>query len=84
MATTVKTAVSIQKSLFDQAEVLARQLHVSRSRLFSIAIENFIQTHQNQALLDDINRAYEEPDGDETRLLSAMRKQQRRLLEGEW
>jgi metal-responsive CopG/Arc/MetJ family transcriptional regulator len=85
MATTIKTAISIQKSLFDQAESLARQLNISRSHLFGIALESYIENHQNQLLLDEINRAYEDqPDADESARLSKMRQQQRKLVEGEW
>ena len=85
MATTIKTAISIQKSLFDQAEVLARQLNISRSHLFGIAIESFIKNYQNQALLDEINRAYEDqPDVKETIYLTKMRKHHRKLMEGKW
>ena len=58
MATTIKTAISIQKSLFEQAESLAQQLNLSRSALFGLAIETFIKTHENQILLEKINQAY--------------------------
>ena len=85
MATTIKTAVSIQKSLFDQAESLAQQLNISRSRLFGLAIETFIKTHENQTLLEKINQAYsDQPDPNETVLLSKMRKPHRKLVESEW
>ena len=82
---TVKTAISIQKSLFDQADRLSRKLNVSRSRLFVLAVEEFIQHHQNQSLLEEINQAYaDEPDLNDDIHLSKMRKQQRKLVEGEW
>ena len=35
----VKTAISIQESLFKEAEELARKLQVSRSKLVSLALE---------------------------------------------
>ena len=35
---TVKTAISIQEGLFEQAETLARQIKISRSRLFVLAL----------------------------------------------
>ena len=85
MATTVKTAVSIQKTLFEQAESLAKELNISRSHLFGIAIEKFIKNHQNQLLLDELNQAYDDqPDPDEQDRLANLRQQQRRLVEGEW
>ncbi|GAB4479998.1 MAG: hypothetical protein OHK0031_00830 [Anaerolineales bacterium] len=85
MATTIKTAISIQKTLFEQAENLAQQLNISRSHLFGLAIETFVKNHQNQVLLDEINQAYsDEPDQNEKILLSKMRNQHRKLVENEW
>jgi hypothetical protein len=85
MATTIKTAISIQKSLFEQAENLAQQLNISRSHLFGLAIETFIKNHQNQILLDEINKAYSnDPDPSEEVRLSKMRNQHRKLVENEW
>lgn len=55
MVATIKTAVCIQKTLLDQAEVLAQQLNVSRSHLFEVVIEDFIKNHQSH-LLDEINK----------------------------
>ena len=59
MATTVKTAISIQKSLFEQAESLAQELNVSRSELFGLAIESFVKNRQNQMLLQEIKHHIE-------------------------
>jgi len=85
MATTIKTAISIQKSLFEQAENLAQQLNMSRSHFFGLAIETFVKNHQNQLLLDEINQAYsDQPDPNEIIRLSKMRKPHRKLVEGEW
>jgi metal-responsive CopG/Arc/MetJ family transcriptional regulator len=85
MATTVKTAISIQKSLFEQAESLAQELNVSRSELFGLAIETFVKNHQNQRLLQEINNAYsDEQDASDTVRLSKMRKHHRNILRNEW
>jgi metal-responsive CopG/Arc/MetJ family transcriptional regulator len=85
VATTIKTAISIQKSLFEQAENLAKQLNMSRSHLFGVAIETFVKNHQNQILLDEINQAYsDQPDPNEIVRLSKMRNQHRKLVENEW
>ncbi len=84
MSNTIKTAISIQKNLFEQADALAEQMKVSRSHLFGLAMESFIRRHQNQALLDEINQAYTDQDAPaEQARLSKMRKGQRTLLEKE-
>jgi metal-responsive CopG/Arc/MetJ family transcriptional regulator len=81
---TVKTAISIQEALFDQAEALARRMKVSRSRLFALALEDYIQRHENRQLLRQLNAAYaDEPDADEQTLRSEARGTHRRIVEGE-
>ena len=81
----IKTAISLQGSLFEQAVRLARRMKVSRSRLFALALEDFIQRRNNQLLLEEINRAHmDEPDLEEKRTLERMRRIQRRMVKGEW
>jgi metal-responsive CopG/Arc/MetJ family transcriptional regulator len=81
----IKTAISIQDSLFKQADALAREMHISRSRLFVMAVEDFIQRQQNQQLLEKINLAYEnEPTPAEEDRLNKMRRQHRQIVDGEW
>jgi len=81
----IKTAISIEKSLFAQANVLARKLKVSRSRLFVLALEDFIHEQENRELLDKINAVYaDEPDESEKILRRKARKSHRRLVEGQW
>lgn len=83
--TNIKTAISLQQSLFEQIEVLAEELQISRSRLFALAAEAFIQHHQNQKLLEAINDAYADlPDAGEQSLRHKMRQQHRQLVEGQW
>ena len=81
----VKIAVSIKKPLFEQAEKLAEQMQVSRSHLYTMALEMFLERHQSQCMLGRLNQLYEEnpPTAEERRLLEAMQRQQRRLVEGE-
>ena len=85
MATTIKTAISIQKSLFEQAESLAQELNVSRSQLFGLAIETYVKNHQNQILLQEINKAYsDEQDTNDKIRLSKMRKHHRKIVRDKW
>ena len=81
----IKTAISLQKTLFEQVEALAREMKVSRSRLFALAVEEFVRRYQNQLLLEKINQAYpDSPDPNEQKRLRKMRRQHRRVVEGEW
>ena len=82
----VKTAISIEKPLFDQAETLAQQMNVSRSRLYALALEDFIRRYENQLLLEQLNAAYDENASDlaEQDLQRRMRHLHQRIVEGEW
>ena len=81
----VKTAISIERNLFDQAEKMARTMKVSRSRLFVIALQDFMEHQKNKELLAQINAAYaDEPDEAELAILKKARRQHRRIVEGEW
>ena len=82
---TVKTAISIKEPLFEQVETLASELNISRSRIFALAVEEFIQRYKNQQILEEINRAYDDlAEPAEELNLNKMRQGQRKLLEGEW
>lgn len=81
----VKTAISISKTLFEQVNKLAEELEVSRSHLFVLAVEEFIQRYENEQLLQQINQAYDDlPLEDEEQILAGMRSLHRELVEGEW
>lgn len=82
---TVKTAISLPASLFEQAETLAGEMQISQSFLIEIALEEFIRRRENQQLLEKINAACEAPLSEEEQVL--LRKMSRcysRLVEGEW
>ncbi|MFZ4793016.1 MAG: hypothetical protein ACOYLN_02695 [Blastocatellia bacterium] len=81
----IKTAISIQDTLFEQVEQLASDLKVPRSRIFALAVEEYLKRQENLRLLAKINEAYEDaPDTGEQTRLGQMKASQRRILEGEW
>ncbi len=81
----VKTAISIEKPLFEQINSLADEMNTSRSRVFSLAAKEFIQRHKNKDLLDAINAAYGDvPDEKEASLKSAMRSRHRNMVQDQW
>jgi metal-responsive CopG/Arc/MetJ family transcriptional regulator len=82
----IKTAISLQETLLQQLDALAQELDISRSRLFTLAAEEFLQRYQNQKLLEAINAAYDDnmPDAEEEDLLQRRRHQHRQLVEGQW
>jgi len=85
VSTSIKTAISIQQDLFDAINQLAQELHISRSKLFMLAVEDFIAKNKNRQLLAQINAAYDDavPDAEETQVQTAMKQKQARCLETE-
>lgn len=82
MESIVKIGISIPKSLFGQAEELARKMKIPRSRLYSLALEEFIMRQQNRELLAQINAACADgPSEDERRFLQAANAQLGQILE---
>ena len=81
----IKTAISLRKSLFEQAEELARRMKLSRSGLFTLALEDYIRRQQNRELLAGLNAAYaDESTSAELTLLRESRESYARHLEDEW
>ncbi len=81
----IKTAISLPRALFERVNELAQDLQVPRSRIFVLALEEFISRQENRGLLARINSAYPEmPEAGERKRLRQMRRSHRRIIEGEW
>jgi predicted transcriptional regulator len=77
----VKTAVSISARLAGEADGLAREMGVTRSQLYSMALGDFIRRRENVRILEQLNAAHGgDPDPEEERLLSNARRYSRRML----
>jgi metal-responsive CopG/Arc/MetJ family transcriptional regulator len=82
----VKTAVSLPEALFSKVDKLAHEMKVTRSRVFALALENFLREYQDQRLFEQINAAYQdEPETEAERVgQKQIQRQHRRMAEGEW
>lgn len=81
----LKTAISMQKTLFEEADTLAHTMKVSRSKLFVIALQDYIDRKKNREILAQINAAcVDEPDAVEQNLRSKSRSSHSRMVVGEW
>jgi len=82
---TIKTAISIQKSLFEKAEDLAKKMKVPRSRIYALALQDYFRRRENKNLLAQINAAHaDEAEAYEKNLRQKSKRTHRRLMEGEW
>lgn len=82
---TVKISVPLEADLFAQLETLAEELKISPNRLLILAIEAFIERHQNQQMLThQLNTVYDEAilptTPEEKQLLQKMRHIHKQLV----
>ncbi len=56
----MKTALSIPDSVFEAAETVAERLSISRSQLYTRAIQEFLKLHGAQDVTERLNRVYSE------------------------
>ncbi|MCX5877820.1 MAG: CopG family transcriptional regulator [Deltaproteobacteria bacterium] len=81
----IKTAISIDKPLFEEVDEVAHELNTSRSRVFSLAAQEFVDRHKNQKLLQAINEAYEDMPDDKEETLNTMRRSLHlRMVKEQW
>ena len=55
----MKTAISIPDPIFEAAEKLARRLGVSRSQLYSNAVNAWIEKYRYSGVAEQLNAVYE-------------------------
>jgi hypothetical protein len=81
----VKTAISLGAETFARVDALAREKNVPRSRIFALAVEEFLARHDARSLMAALDRAYKEPPTvAEKRWLRSTRRKHRQLVAGEW
>jgi metal-responsive CopG/Arc/MetJ family transcriptional regulator len=79
----MKTAISIEKSIFEQMDTLAKRSKISRSRLFAIAAREFLNRNKNIDLLKSLNDAYEDLPKTEP-IVTKMRSTHYKLIKEQW
>ncbi len=80
----VKTAISLDEELLLKVNRLANDLHVSRSKVFTLAVQVYLKIQENQSLLAQLNEAYEDSPGEEESEISkSMRIKHSKIIEQE-
>ena len=78
----MKTAISIPDPIFESAEKLAKRLGISRSQLYSDAVNALIEKYRYSGVTEQLDAIYEiNPDA--SRLDETMKEIQARSLGGE-
>jgi hypothetical protein len=54
----MKTAISIDDTIYNNAEVTAKHLGLSRSRFYALALKEYMLYHQSGIITDTLNKVY--------------------------
>ncbi len=54
----MKTAISIDDGLLQEADQTARRMGLSRSRLFALAVDDFLRRQRQEQMLRRLNEVY--------------------------
>ncbi len=80
-----KTTISIEEPILVEIEALAEEMNVSRSRIFTLAVREFLEAHRNRQLINELNAVYQtEPDEEEQRVRDLMKRKQYRMVKEQW
>lgn len=78
----MKTAISIPDAIFESAEKLANRLGISRSRLYSDAVNAIVEKYRYSGVTEQLDAVYE-VDSEASRLAHDLEELQARSLTGE-
>jgi metal-responsive CopG/Arc/MetJ family transcriptional regulator len=81
----MKTAISLDDGLMTAADHAAREIGVSRSRLFSMALEEYLRKREQDRILAQLNRVYGgESDAAEKRVALRLKTKFRSTIKERW
>ena len=60
----MKTAISVPDDVFQTAESFAHERRLTRSALFTRAVEEFLSHHRREGVTERLNRVYEREDSE--------------------
>ena len=81
----MKTAISVDGDLLHEADETARRLGLSRSRLFSIALRDYLALRRREQTLEQLNRVYgDAPKVEERRSAAGLKAKFRSTIKDRW
>ena len=81
----MKTAISIDDGLLLEADETAKRMGLSRSRLFALAVGDFLQRQRREQMLLRLNEVYAEGmEPAETPLLKGIKAKVHRAVKERW
>ena len=81
----MKTAVSVPDEIFKEVEEFSKAHRYSRSKIFAIAVKEFLERRKSWELFNTLNQAYSESESSREGLLRAKSKRYyaKRVLKGD-
>jgi len=81
----MKTAISLDDDLLHEADKTARQMGLSRSRLFALALQNYLTERRREKMLEQLNQAYADgPTVAEKRMTAKIKSKFRSTIKDRW
>jgi metal-responsive CopG/Arc/MetJ family transcriptional regulator len=81
----MKTAISLDDHLLEQADETARRMGVSRSGLFALALQDYLRRRRQQEVAEQLNQVYTgKPDPSEQRTTAHMKAKFRSTIKERW
>jgi metal-responsive CopG/Arc/MetJ family transcriptional regulator len=81
----MKTAISLDGTLLHEADQTARAMGLSRSRLFSVALEAYLRSREQEKMIEQLNQVYSGPtEPGKRRTTKAMKAKFRRTIQDRW
>jgi len=81
----MRTAISVDDQLLDKADSTAKQLGVSRSRLFSMAIQDFLRQQRQSEMLARLNEVYRDAGASpESRTAGRIKRKLHSTIKEQW
>jgi antitoxin component of RelBE/YafQ-DinJ toxin-antitoxin module len=81
----MKTAISIDDKLLQEADETARRMGLNRSRLFALAVSDFLQRQRREQMLLRLNEVYAKGmDPVETHRLKGIKAKVRGAIKESW
>lgn len=77
----MKVAVSLPDRVFEKAEQVAKRLRVSRSRVYSQALQEFVKKHRGESIRESLDAVYGRESSDVDPVLTDL---QARALREKW
>lgn len=78
----MKTAISLPDSVFDEAEALAERLGLSRSELYTKALQAYLKKYNRNQILHRLNQVYSQESSELDPMMAKM--QFMSLPHGNW